>query len=251
MAKAVQYVFFKLDYILGYLGYGRCILGIPAFFASVCVLTFIICLFSKKLRKKNKSWCVLMNFLCYLITILVCLSEYGNESLYFDAFEQPIMFATAVYAVLTILYGGLLLESKIATKNISEKDKELIARLLKREAGENNKAVDITPQIFKPEMRIESPFDNVSFLPTAKLYERNIPVNIPPRQSGYVNVEHVRAILDKLKRCDLTDTEQKDTEYLESLCAKYLCRMPTDTERSEFNTYLLTLVKKMAKYNIG
>ncbi len=68
--------------------------------------------------------------------------------------------------------------------------------------------------------------------------------------SGYLNVEYLKALIDKLKQSDLEEQELLEIEEFEVYLLNFVSRQPTGSERQVLSNYIGLLFKKLAKYNV-
>ena len=78
-------------------------------------------------------------------------------------------------------------------------------------------------------------------------------LNFEPSKSGDIepNLNEIKAIIDKLRREEITSYEEDELDKTEMDMEKFSTRSPTPFERRVFSDRLLKIVKMMSKYNVA
>ena len=67
--------------------------------------------------------------------------------------------------------------------------------------------------------------------------------------SGYIDVNYVKSLIDKLKENSLEFEDEKEVEEFEIYLLNFVNRQPNGIERKRLSEYMGSLMKKLAKYN--
>ena len=68
--------------------------------------------------------------------------------------------------------------------------------------------------------------------------------------SGYLNIDYLKELINKLKENNLTGEDLNEIEELEVYLLNFVTRQPVGKERQILSNYIGLLFKKLAKYNV-
>ena len=68
--------------------------------------------------------------------------------------------------------------------------------------------------------------------------------------TGYLDVNYVKSLVNKLKEKPLSDEDYLAVEDFEVYLLNFVSRQPNDNERKVLSEYLSMLIKKLAKYEV-
>lgn len=157
------------------------------------------------------------------ITLSLAFSHTGaalNASGANDA--KPLSVSMLVFAVCFALCGALIAQSELKIR-LTLREKRLIGRLS------------------SPKGEAEGNIRRIEFLGSKQ--DENL--NIEP------NFNEIIAIINKLRREEITTSEEDELDKTEMDMEKFSSRSPTPFERRVFSDRLLKIVKMMSKYNIA
>ena len=67
---------------------------------------------------------------------------------------------------------------------------------------------------------------------------------------GYIDVKYLKGLIDNIKEKNLEYDDEKEIEELEVYLLNFVNRQPNRFERSKLSSYVESLIKKLAKYNV-
>lgn len=68
--------------------------------------------------------------------------------------------------------------------------------------------------------------------------------------NGYIDVRYLKSLIDSIKERNLEYDDEKEIEELEVYLLNFVNRQPNRLERSKLSSYVESLIKKLAKYNV-
>jgi uncharacterized membrane protein YhaH (DUF805 family) len=181
--------------------------------ATVFLLEFLLCLLSK--RKKDTVYYLCYTLLNLVVTAYFAVEDYFGEKLLFETPKSVYTVMTAIVSISILFYSLICLVSRKAKKENSQLIQE-----------ENSKEVEIST--IKP-----------------KTYEHYFKGNI---SSGYLDVSHVKSLINELKQKELSDSDYSQIEELELYLMNFISRQPDGEERAVLSEKLSMLIKKIAQY---
>ena len=181
---------------------------------TIFLLEFLVCLLSK--RKKDTVY-----YLCYTLLNLVVTAYFAVD----DYFGEKLLFETpkSVYTVMTVIVSiSILFYTLICIASRRDRDKKISQPI------QEEKSKDIEVSTIKP-----------------KTYEHYFKGNI---SSGYLDVSHVKSLINELKQKELSDSDYSEIEELELYLMNFISRQPEGEERAVLSEKLSMLIKKIALY---
>ena len=215
-----NFLVFITDEIYFLLRYaGEWFYAVPAFLGITLLALLVIGIFSRKVRYMQKDAASI--FTAAILTLWTAcrliLCEKA-DSLY-------TVWSVALFGTDFLLAEILRLQSN-AKVRLSAKEKRLIGRLSARHLGGDNAGGTIK--------RVEF------------LNEKNSPDDkIEP------NFNEIKRIIVKLRKEELSQTEEDELDKTEMDMEKFSSRVPTPFERKILSERLMKIVKMMAKYHIA
>ena len=67
---------------------------------------------------------------------------------------------------------------------------------------------------------------------------------------GYIDVTYLKGLIDSIKEKNLEYDDEKEIEELEVYLLNFVNRQPNGYERQKLSSYVESLIKKLAKYNV-
>ena len=184
--------------------------------ALVFVLEVIISLLSKKQRDTVYYLCY--SLLSLVVTLYFQIEDYFGEKLLFETPKSVYAFMTLLISLSIIFYTVIRSLSNMKTcKNRVEKSS------IFSETPSEIKVSTITPKPYN--------------------YTSNANVS-----DGYLDVSHVKGLINNLKEKPLSDSDYREIEDLELYLMNFISRQPSDSERAVLSEKLSMLIKKIALY---
>lgn len=184
----------------------------------VFVLEVILSLLSKKKRDT-------VYYLCYTLLSLVVTLYFAVE----DFFGEKLLFETpkSVYAVMTVLLSlSIIFYTLIRYLANCKKDKKVLRKVSDYVEEQPHREIEVS--VIKP-----------------KTYEYFSSGGI---SGGYLDVSHLKSMINELKLKNLSDSDYREIEELELYLMNFISRQPSDSERVVLSEKLSMLVKKIALY---
>ena len=182
--------------------------------AIVFLIELLACIFSHK--KRDTAYYLCFAVLNATLTSYFAIEDYLGEKFLFEKVKSVYAVMTAVLSLLIIFYMILRLVSTL-------KKPKKVAR----------KVEDINQkQLFVERVK-------------TKPYER---YNSDDVVSGYLDVTHVKSLIEQLKSKELSENDYGQIEDLELYLLNFVSRQPNQSERAVLSEKLSMLIKKIALY---
>ena len=214
MGKYILKAAEKAAEFIGKLGFYFYLL--PLALAAILTLCLIAGAVSKKFRYADKKIFTFITLSFSFIHIALAVNASNSND------NRLLFFSLSTFAVCFALCGGLTAQSEMKIR-LTMKEKRLIGRLS------------------APKGEAEGNIRRIEFL------------NFEPSKSGDIepNLNEIKAIIDKLRREEITSYEEDELDKTEMDMEKFSTRSPTPFERRVFSDRLLKIVKMMSKYNVA
>lgn len=182
----------------------------------VFLLEVIISLLSKKQRDT-------VYYLCYTLLSLVVTLYFAVE----DYFGEKLLFETpkSVYACMTVLISLSIIFYTVIRSLSNMKN---CKKCLEKPSNFSDLPSEIKVSTITPK-----PYNYVSQSSVT---------------GGYLDVSHVKSLINNLKEKPLPDSDYREIEDLELYLMNFISRQPSDSERAVLSEKLSMLIKKIALY---
>ena len=182
----------------------------------VFLLEVVICLLSKKRRDT-------VYYLCYTLLSLVVTLYFQVE----DYFGEKLLFETpkSVYACMTVLISLSIIFYTVIR---SLSNMKIYKNRVEKPTNFNELPSEIKVSTITPK-----PYTYVSQASVT---------------DGYLDVSHVKSLINNLKEKPLLDNDYREIEDLELYLMNFISRQPSDSERAVLSEKLSMLIKKIALY---
>ena len=205
-------------------GYGAIFYSVPVGLAAIYAVLFILCIFIKPLRYLDK-WCtapITAALFAFWLSVYICASGTFGRSERLAGSLSVFIFG------LNFILSALLRRQSQAKIRLTARDKRLIGKL----SANNREVKQISDNPFKRVERLDA------FTDTDK------------KDECEPNFNEIKSIIEKLRRHELTVSEEDELDKTEMDIEKLSERSPSPYERRQLSDRLLKIVKMMAKYNI-
>ena len=182
-------------------------------------------------------------------TVLILFSKKSLEGEFYKSVTSLSLLLLTIFSVSSFATNQLVFKSAIEVFYYNASMVLFCLAMLLTLKLILNKRVKETAIIAEQEERVE----NVKIEPTnVKRIVETITCKTANEQeySGYLNVEYLKTLIDKLKQNDLEEQELLEVEDLEVYLLNFITRQPTASERQVLSNYIGLLLKKLAKYNV-
>lgn len=192
----------------------------PLAMTAIFSVFLIICIFSKRFRYANKQFCLTINLILFTLWLAVYAVLFSETKSAQFTFVSLLVFALN-FALADIL--RLLSQEKV---KLTMRDKRLIGKLSEKYTYDKPRGGTIK----RVEYIMPNQYDNNGIEP---------------------NFNEIQNIIDKLRREEITPSEEDELDKAEMDMQKFASREPLPFERQAFSDRLLKIVKMMSKYHIA
>ena len=180
----------------------------------IFLLEFLLCLLSNK--KRDTVYYLCYNLLNLVVTAYFAVEDYFGEKLLFETPKSVYTVMTVIVSISIIFYTLICMASR----------RDRCSKTTLNTQDESEREVEVLTVKPKP-------------------YEHYFKPSI---SDGYLDVSHVKSLINELKKKELSESDYSEVEELELYLMNFISRQPLGEERAVLSEKLSMLIKKIALY---
>lgn len=245
--KRKMYLFLKsaTESLFALFGFWKIAVAVAGIYLAIALIVFVAGLFSPKIAKADKTWCLVLLLLTVITELLAAIYRTAKTGSLFPVTDKVHAIAAATGLFLDVCVCILLFLRQFVLETLSPKEKRIVTKLI-REGTD----ADPAEEVLRPSV-IPRAFSASGCVRRIEKIQTYKPINDLSDGIDRLNYNKIAFYIERLRQYNLSIYEKDELDKLSVDIRKYSARTPSDFERAAFGDRLLTLVKILAKYDVA
>lgn len=220
--------------------------ALAAAYLAFSVPLLVAGFFSDKTAEKDKTWCLVVLLLVFLLQLAAAAWETAlNGSPFVGGRLKKLLLPSALdFSCACVCAALLFLRPSVG---LTPKEKKIVDRLI----GGQPEVSSGFPSEELPPSAVPRAFSAAGCVRRIEKIQTYKPIDDLSDNIDRLNYAKILSYISSLSRCNLSFVEKDEIEKLSEDVRKFSVRRPTDYERSVLSGRLLSLVKMLVKYDVS